>query len=69
MDWSWNSLWKTPTNELTPYPSVPLAPIGNDEFIVTGGEMEGSRVNFIPTPAGDGVRFVQLGGRLADRVA
>ena len=57
------------SGEITPYATFQLAPLGDVEFIVTDGEMEGSRINFVRTPAGDGVRFVQFGGRLADRVS
>jgi hypothetical protein len=44
-----------------------LAAVGEREFVVTAGEMAGSRVDFILS-ADSRVRFVRFGGRLADRV-
>ena len=49
----------------TKLPPITLAPIGEREFVVTDGEMKGSRVEFIPT-ASDAPRFIRYGGRLAD---
>ena len=51
-------------------PPLTLAPLGGWAFVVTGGEQEGSRVEFIPTVDRDGeaVRFIRVGGRLADKV-
>jgi CubicO group peptidase (beta-lactamase class C family) len=46
-------------------PAVPLRPVGDDRFVVTGGESEGGRVEFIMGAAGR-PRFVRFGGRLAD---
>ena len=57
------------THELTPYPTVPLAPIGDAEFHRHGRGDGGLAGQFHFDAGGDGVRFVQLGGRLADRVA
>jgi CubicO group peptidase (beta-lactamase class C family) len=48
-------------------PPIPLAAVGEREFVVTAGEMAGSRVDFILS-ADSRVRFVRFGGRLADRV-
>lgn len=56
------------TGDRAPYPDLPLRPLGEDRFIVTGGESQDSRIEFIPGEGGS-PRFMRLGGRLADRVA
>jgi CubicO group peptidase (beta-lactamase class C family) len=53
------------SGERTPYPTIPLRPIGDDRFVVTGGVSEGSRVEFIFGEGGK-PRFMRYGGRLAD---
>lgn len=55
------------THEETVLPPLPLRPIGPREFVVTAGEGEGLRVDFVPGEGG-APRFLRAGGRLADRV-
>ena len=53
------------TGRRTPFPAVPLRPIGENRFVATDGESKGSRVAFI-MGEGEKPRFVRFGGRLAD---
>ena len=55
------------SGERTPYPSIPLRPLGEDRFIVTAGESQDGKIEFIPG-AGGRPRFTRFGGRFADRV-
>ena len=55
------------TGARTPYPEIPLRPLGDDRFIITAGEGEGGRIEFIPG-AGGRPRFMRFGGRFADRL-
>lgn len=55
------------TRERTPYPDIPLRPLGDDRFVVTAGEGEGGKIEFIPGANGR-PRFLRLGGRFADRL-
>jgi CubicO group peptidase (beta-lactamase class C family) len=48
-------------------PPITLKPISALEFLAIDGPFAGMRVDFIPGE-GDSIRFVRLGGRLADRV-
>ncbi|HUY99239.1 MAG TPA: serine hydrolase domain-containing protein [Thermomicrobiaceae bacterium] len=49
----------------TALPPISMAPIGERAFVVTGGEQQGSRVEFIPAASG-APRFIRYGGRLAE---
>jgi hypothetical protein len=53
------------TGERTEFPVVPLRPIGEDKFVVTDGESQGSRIEFVMAEGGK-PRFVRFGGRFAD---
>lgn len=55
------------SGERTPYPSIPLRPLGDDLFIITAGESQDGKIEFIPG-AGGRPRFMRFGGRFADRV-
>lgn len=56
------------TGEESRLPPQLVRPIDAGEFVVTEGEEQGARVDFIPGDTGQ-PRFIRLGGRLADRVA
>jgi CubicO group peptidase (beta-lactamase class C family) len=53
------------TGERTEFPVVPLRPIGDDKFVVTDGESQGGRIEFIIGEGGK-PRFMRFGGRFAD---
>ena len=55
------------SGERTPYPGLSLRPLGEDRFIVTAGESQDGKIEFIPG-AGGHPRFMRFGGRFADRV-
>jgi CubicO group peptidase (beta-lactamase class C family) len=55
------------SGERTPYPSIPLRPLGDDRFIITAGESQDGKIEFIPG-AGGRPRFMRFGGRFADRI-
>lgn len=52
------------TGEEVTQPPVLLTPIGEREFLITDGDLQGARVDLIPD-ANDKPRFVRFGGRLA----
>lgn len=53
------------TGQRTAWPVVPLRPLGDHRFVVSGGASEGSKVEFILGEGGK-PRFMRYGGRFAD---
>jgi CubicO group peptidase (beta-lactamase class C family) len=53
------------SGQRTALPVIPLRPLGDHRFIVTGGESQGARIEFIMGES-EKPRFMRVGGRFAD---